>query len=200
MKFPFLPLLAISLLLAACVSREGLSAASMKPPRGNPQSSLVLEEYGDLQCPACQGAHDQIVKPLLQKYGSIVRYEFRHFPIRSIHAYAQEAAEAAECAADQGKFWEFVDDVYRSPESQKKLTRSDHSARIETLGIADLDLFRRCLKSRIKRDAVQREFDEGKNRGVQGTPTFFVAGKKVERNNLEEISKLIEERLGAPKL
>lgn len=190
-------LLIISLLLVSCTSKEGLSPESSKPPTGNPQSSLVIEEFADLQCPACKGAHTTLFKPLLQKYGSTIRYEFRHFPIRTIHAYAQEAGEAAECAADQGKFWEFVDDTY---ENQGKLSRKDLLARAETVGVADRDLFERCAKSRVKRDAVQREYQEGMKRGVSGTPTFFIAGEKAPSNTLDALSKMIEERTSKQKL
>lgn len=187
----------VSLLLVACVSTEGLSAESSKPPTGNPASSLVVEEFADLQCPACKGAHTTLVKPLLEKYGQSIRYEFRHFPIRSIHAFAQEAAEAAECAADQGKFWEFVDDNY---ENQDKLSRADLTARAEKVGVADMDLFERCVKSRIKRDAVQAEYEDGIERGVTGTPTFFVAGEKAPANTLEALSALIDSKMSEQRL
>lgn len=184
-------------LLAACVSTEGLSPESSRQPAGNPNSSIVVIEYGDLQCPACKGAHTTIVKPLLEKYGNVIRYEFRHFPLRQIHAFAQEAGEAAECAADQGKFWEFLDDNY---EHQDKLSRKDMVERAESVGVTDLDLLKRCMKSRIKRDAVQKEYEEGLARGVNATPTFLVGDAKVERNTLDAISAAIEERLSAQKL
>ncbi len=191
-------LIALSLLfLSACVSREGLSPESSKPPTGNPASSIIVEEFADLQCPACKGAHTTLVKPILEKYGQSIRYEFRHFPIRSIHAFAQEAAEAAECAADQGEFWEFVDDNY---ENQEKLSRADLIARAEKVGVADLDLFERCIKSRIKRDTVQEEYEEGIERGVSGTPTFFIAGEKAPTNTLDALSVLIEAKMGQQRL
>ena len=183
--------------LTACVSKEGLSAESSKPPAGNAASSLIVEEFADLQCPSCKAAHTTIVKPLLEKYGQSIRYEFRHFPIRTIHAFAQEAAEAAECAADQGKFWEFVDDNYAN---QEKLSRKDLLARAETVGVADADLFERCIKSRIKRDTVQAEYEDGIARGVSGTPTFFVAGERAPTNTLEALSALIEAKMEQQKL
>lgn len=187
----------LALTLTACVSKEGLSAESHKTPTGNPESSLLVEEFADLQCPACKGAQPAIVKPLLEKYGSAIRYEFRHFPLRQVHAFAEEAAEASECAADQGKFWEFVNDTY---ENQSKISRKDLFARGEKVGIKDRDLFERCIKSRIKRDAVQLDFVEGTKRGVNGTPTFFIAGEKAPSNTIEVIGKMIEERTGKQKL
>ncbi len=190
-------LLAAVLILSACISKEGLSPESTKPPTGNVNSSIIVKEYADLQCPACRGAHSQIVQPLLDKYGRNVRYEFHHFPLTQIHAYAQEAAEAAECAADQGKFWEFVNDTY---ENQELLSRDDLIARAEKLGVTDMDLFRRCVQTRIKRDTVQAEYKEGYDLGVRGTPTFFVSGERVERNTLEGISAMIDAKVSGQKL
>ena len=184
-------------LVTACVSKEGLSPESTKVPTGNANSSIIVEEFADLQCPACKGAHSQIVKPLLEKYGNVIRYEFKHFPLMQIHAYAHEAAEATECAADQSKFWEFVNDSY---ENQEKLSRDDLIARAEKVGVTDMELFRRCVQSRIKRGAVQEEYKEGSDRGVRGTPTFFVGGERVPRNTLEGLSEMIEASISKQRL
>jgi len=191
-----LPLLGL-LILSACINKEGLSAESTKPPTGNANSSILVEEFADLQCPACRGAHTQIVQPLLTKYGQNIRYEFRHFPLSQIHAFAQEAAEASECAADQGKFWEFVNDTY---ENQELLSRDDIITRAEKIGVSDMDLFRRCVQSRIKRDAVLNEYKDGHGRGVRGTPTFFVSGERVARNTIEGISEIIDAKVSGQKL
>lgn len=101
-----------ALLLAACVDTTGISPTSSRPPRGNANALVTVMEFADFQCPACMSAHATINKPLFEKYGSQVRFEFRHFPLRNIHRFALDLAEASECAADQGKFWEFVDLAY----------------------------------------------------------------------------------------
>jgi protein-disulfide isomerase len=185
------------ILLSACVNPKGISPESSKTPSGNPNSSIVVEEFSDIQCPACSGAHARIVEPLLEKYGNDISLKFHHFPLRTIHAFAQEAAEASECAADQEKFWEFIQDSY---ENQDKLSRDDLIARAEKIGVADIDLFGRCVRSRIKKDAVQKDFEEGAERGVNATPTFFLAGEKVQRNTFEAISELIEVKIGSQRL
>ncbi len=185
------------IILSACVSTEGLTKESTKPPKGNVNSSILVEEFSDLQCPACRGAHLQIVGSLMEKYGRNIRFEFKHFPLSQIHPYAQEAAEATECAADQGKFWEYVDDTFQN---QTKLTRDDLLERAETVGIADTELFERCLSSHIKRDAVQADYKDGSKRGVRGTPTFFISGKQVPRHTLEGLSAMIEEQMGRQRL
>lgn len=162
-------------LLVACVDTTGLSKESAKVPRGN-ANGILVEEFGDLQCPACQAAHTAINEPLLQQYGNQIRFEFKQFPLQSIHRYALEAAMASECAADQGKFWEYVDTVY---ENQKELSARSLKSWAATLEL-DTDLFNRCLDSEIKEDVVIVDYEEGKGRGVAGTPTYFVNGKRVE--------------------
>lgn len=177
-----------TLALVACVDTTGLSATSSKPPRGNPNAAVVVTEYGDLQCPACMSAHEFVNKPLLEKYGSRVRFEFNHFPLQSIHRYALEAAQASECAADQGKFWEFLDMSY---DKQKELSSPMLREWASTLGL-DKDLFDRCIRSKIKRDAVMAGYDKGVALGVTGTPTYFVNGTKVE-SGFDTLSKAIDE-------
>lgn len=179
--------IALSLALTACVDTSGLSAASSRPPRGNPDSNVTVMEFADLQCPACRAAHMLIQKPIMAKYGSKIRYVFKHFPLQTLHPYALEAAQAAECAADQGKFWEFVDKDY---EEQDKLNSAQLRTWAKELGM-DTDLFDRCIRSHIKRSFILGEYDEGVKGGVQGTPTFFVDGKPVE-STVEAISAAID--------
>ena len=184
--------IAISLIvLAACTDTTGLSEKSSRGPRGNPQAAVTVAEFADLQCPACQAAHAQITTPLLAKYGAQIRFEFKHFPLRSLHRYALEAAMAAECAADQGKFWEYVDMVYAE---QKKLDIEQLSVWAKALGL-DQDLFGRCMKTKIKRGTVLADYEEGQGLGVTGTPTYFVNGKK-EESGFDTLSAAIEEALG----
>lgn len=189
--------IALSLLLASCVSTEGLSPLSSKTPMGNPHSSILVEEFSDFQCPACNGAHQQVTKPILEKYGNVIRYEFRHFPLSQIHPFAQEAAEATECAADQGKFWEFADAIFAN---QNALTQADLLKQGETLAIADQDLFRRCVQSHIKKNIILQDLEEGKNRGIQGTPTFFINGEVVTRHTPEVIGQIIDDLIAKQRL
>lgn len=189
----FLSFAFITLALAACTDTTGLSPETSRTPHPgtNANAAVVVVEYADFECPACRGAQHAIIKPMLEKYGSQIRYEFHHFPLASIHRYAMEAAEAAECAADQGKFWEFVDYSY---EHQEELSRDALDMWGEVLGL-DTALYDRCRASHIKRDLVQSEYTSGKALGVGGTPTFFVNGVKVE-NKIDAIGAAIEAALG----
>lgn len=175
MRFALFPSLALSLLFVACVDTTGLSKESSRTPKGNANATVTVMEFADIQCPACKAAHDRVTAPLIAQYGNQIRFDFKHFPLRSIHPYAMEAAMAAECAADQGKFWEFIDLAYANQSALKSSAIREWGAEL-TL---DADLFDRCIRSSIKEDAVLADFKEGEGRGVQGTPSYFVAGVKV---------------------
>lgn len=182
--------LTLTLTLASCIDTTGISAESSRQPAGNAGAAVLVEEFADFQCPACKAANETIVHPLLEKYGTQIRYEFQHFPLRSLHRYAMDLAEAAECSADQNKFWEFVDMAFDRQEQLKKGVIADWA---EDLTL-DMDLFDRCTRSHIKRDAIQANYDAGVARGVGGTPTFFVNGQKVT-SSLAEISTAIDTAL-----
>lgn len=167
--------LTLSLALVACVDTTGLSAESSRPAKGNPAALVVVQEFADLQCPACKGAHEQVNGALLEQYGDRIRFEFKHFPLRGIHPYAMESAMASECAADQGKFWEFVDMNYTNQSQLKSTTIREWG---NALGL-DADLFDRCIRSGIKEDTVLADFAEGEKLGVNGTPSYYVNGQKV---------------------
>jgi protein-disulfide isomerase len=184
--------LALSLLtLSACVDTTGLSPDSKRTARGNPDAPVVVQEFADLQCPACAAAQDQIVKPLLEKYGQQVRFELHHYPLQSMHRYARDLGEAAECAADQGKFWEFVDLAF---ENQKDLAKGIWSKWAASLKL-DTALFDRCVASHIKRKTVLTDYEQGGKIGVQGTPTFMVNGTKVKAT-INDISGAIDQLMG----
>lgn len=170
--------LVLSLALTACVDTTGISADSSKTPHPSTDAnaSVTVTEYGDLQCPSCKAAQDLVVKPLIAKYGKQIRFQFSQFPLSAIHPYALIAAEASECAADQGKFWEYVDMTFAN---QTSLSAASLSKWAVDLGL-DMDLFTRCTKSHIKRSGILTEYRNGQQLGVGGTPTFFVNGKKVE--------------------
>jgi protein-disulfide isomerase len=179
-------------LLAACVDTTGLTSTIHTDvhPSTSQNALVTVTEYADLQCPACRSAHGTLVQPLIEKYGTKIAYDFRHFPLSSIHRYAMEAAEASECAADQGKFWEFVDNDY---ENQTDLSSDTLRDWAKDLGL-DEDLFGRCLDSHIKRKAIQASYDEGSAKGVQGTPTFFVNGQQTVAT-IQDLSAAIDAAL-----
>lgn len=177
-----LPLSIACLLLVACVDTAGLSADSSKTP--HPQTSanalVSVVEFADLECPACRTAHQTVNKAIIETYGNRITFSFKHFPLRSLHRYAYEAAQAAECAADEGKFWEFIDLAY---EHQDQMSSSALRTWAAELGL-DADRFDRCVKSGIKGDVVMADYVEGESLGVRGTPTYFVNGTATKAAEL----------------
>jgi protein-disulfide isomerase len=191
---PTFAIVIASLSLVACVDTTGLSAETSKTahPSTDANAVVVVTEYGDLQCPACRSAYTQINQPIIEKYGKQIRFEFKQFPLTSIHQYAMVAAEASECAADQGKFWDLVDLIYSE---QEKLTNDQLGTWGAQLGL-DVDLYNRCRKSHIKRDVIMAEYDAGKAMGVSGTPTYFVNGQRVDSSG-EAVGAAIDAVLGS---
>ena len=190
MRYFLIPLTFIVLLTACGVDTTGLSDQSSKQPKGSPTASVTVTEYGDFQCPACKSAHDTINQPLMQKYGDKIRFTFRQFPL-DMHPYALVAAEASECAADQGKFWEFVDLDYKEQDQLNANVLYDWA---KVLGLNE-NTFSRCVRSGIKEKAVKADYDEGIKKGVQGTPTYFVSGQRVMKNTLPDEEAAVDAAL-----
>jgi protein-disulfide isomerase len=156
-------LVSSTLLLAGCgVDTSGLSPESSRTPKGSETALVMITEYGDFQCPACKGAHEILTKPIMAKYEGKVRFSFQHFPLMAIHPYALEAAEAAECAADQGKFWEYFDLVYEHQADLSSSALRDWAAELKL----DAPLFDRCVKSEIKKKTILADQATGMKVGV----------------------------------
>ncbi|OGD83698.1 hypothetical protein A3G14_00780 [Candidatus Curtissbacteria bacterium RIFCSPLOWO2_12_FULL_38_9] len=142
---------------------------------GDPGAAVVVVEFADLQCPACRSA-DPIVHQLLENYGEDVYYVFRHYPL-SIHKNAKKAAQAAEAAASQGKFFEMVEKLYASQSDwQDSGNAQEH---FETYA-AEIGLNIDQFKSEINQfnDPIESDFALGNRFGVQSTPTFFINGER----------------------
>jgi protein-disulfide isomerase len=143
--------------------------------QGSPDAAVTLVEYGDYQCPYC-GAAYPIIKQVQAKMGESLRFVFRNFPITTAHPDAERAAEAAEAAAGQGKFWEMHDLLY---ENQNNLGDEDLRAYAGRLGL-DLDRFDKELAERMHAERVHDDFMSGVRSGVNGTPTFYINGVRYD--------------------
>lgn len=139
--------------------------------RGNAAAAVTIVEFGDFQCPYCR-AVQPVLEQLLQKYAGRVSISFRDLPLRGIHPQAQQAAEAARCVGDQGKFWEFHDALYAS---QAKLSAADLLDQAHAVGV-DAGQFQECLNSGKFRAQIQKDVDAAALAGVNATPTFFING------------------------
>jgi protein-disulfide isomerase len=152
--------------------------------QGPPNAAVTLVEYGDYECPYC-GAAYPIIKEVQAQMGERLRFVFRNFPITTSHPHAEQAAEAAEAAAAQGKFWPMHDLLY---ENQKQLREPDLRGYADKLGL-DLELFGRELKQHVHAPRVHEDFMSGVRSGVNGTPTFYINGAR--HDDSYEIDTLI---------
>jgi protein-disulfide isomerase len=143
------------------------------PVKGNTKAPLVLVEYTDYQCPFC-GRHFASTEPsLANEYvdAGKLRYVVRDFPLESLHPQAFQAAEAARCAGDQGKYWEMHDTLFQN---QKALGQAQLEDYAKKLGL-DVGAFKACLEQDRHADAIRADMAEGQAVGVRGAPTFFLA-------------------------
>jgi protein-disulfide isomerase len=138
---------------------------------GPATAPVTLVEYGDYECPFCGAAH-RSVERVLQVMGNDLRFAFRHFPLSQIHPHAYQAAEAAEAAGAQGRFWEMHDLLF---ENQDRLGLRDLIGFAGALGL-DLERFVTDLRGHAHAGRLREDFLSGVRSGVNGTPTFFVNG------------------------
>jgi len=168
--------------------------------RGRADAPLLIEEYGDFQCPPC-GFFHPILKRIEGEYETQVRVTFHHFPIRTQHKHAAEAARAAEAAALQGKFWQMHDLLFEKQKDWKdtEAARPIFINYARTLGL-DLDKFTRDIDSTPVSSRVLNDEQQGAARGVSGTPTVFLNGRELPFEvitNYDSLRAAIERELAA---
>ncbi len=142
---------------------------------GRADAPLTLVEYGDYQCPYC-GAAYPVVKRLQKTLGKELRFVFRNFPLTQAHPYALIAAEAAEAAALQGKFWEMHDLLF---EQQTFLEPDIITLWAKRIGL-NLEKFENDIKQGVVEKRIKEDRQSGIRSGVNGTPTFFINGTRYD--------------------
>jgi protein-disulfide isomerase len=151
-------------------------------------ASLTLVEYGDYQCPYCGAAYPE-VKRVQKELGSELRFVFRNFPLTNMHEHAMNAAETAEAASAQGKFWPMHDFLY-----EHQVTLGDSTVAVghaKNLGL-DTQRFEREIAQHVYQKRIKEDFMGGVRSGVNGTPTFYVNGV---RHDEDAIAKALIEAL-----
>ncbi len=139
--------------------------------RIGPQNAAVtIIEFSDYQCIYCERA-EATIKQIISNYGNDVKFVYRDFPL-SFHQFAQKAAEASECADEQGKFWQYHDKLF---DNQQALNTSDLKQYAKEIGM-DSVKFNECLDNSRMASEVQKDIEDGQSYGVSGTPTFFING------------------------
>jgi protein-disulfide isomerase len=161
------------------------------PTKGPATAPITIVEFSDFQCPFCSKVNPTL-KQVEEKYGDKLRVVFRDFPLSSIHKDAAKAAEAAECAHEQGKFWEMHDKMFGN---QTKLQVEGLKQSATEIGL-DATAFNQCLDSGKFAAEVQKDVDEGISYGVTGTPAFFINGRMLSgAQPLDAFTAVIDEEL-----
>ena len=158
------------------------------PALGSPDAQATIIEYGDFGCPSCQAWHRAgILRQLRATYGDRIRFVWRDFPV--ITAQSPQAAEAAQCAYDQGRFWEYHDLLYDRAPALSVSNLKGYSAEI---GLST-EKFDRCLDSGQHQATVEQDKQEAFRLGLRGTPSFFVNGQLlVGPPSLDYLQSLID--------
>ncbi len=161
--------------------------------RGPVSAPVTLVEYGDFECPYC-GQAEPVVRQLVQTYGNDLRFVFRHLPLVDVHEHAELAAEAAEAAAEQDRFWEMHDILM---DNQAGLIYPDLIRYAGELGL-DVDRFGEDLRSRRHAARIHRDVDSADASGAVGTPTMFVNGRRHQgAHDIDALAAAIERELAA---
>jgi protein-disulfide isomerase len=148
-------------------------AKADRPTKGPATAPVEMIEFSDFQCPFCERAFPTLAR-VLNDYGDKIHFVYRHFPLNG-HPQARPAAEAAACAAEQGKFWPYHDRLFGD---QSKLGDADLKKSAAALGM-DAAQFNACVDSRKYKDEVDADIRAGEEVGVNGTPAFFINGREL---------------------
>lgn len=148
--------------------------------QGSAEAPITLVEYGDYECPYC-GMAFPVLKRLQNRLGDNIRFVFRNFPIIQSHPLAEAAAEAAEFAGGQGRFWEMHDRIY---EEQRRLGGPLILELVQELQLP-VEAFQEALAQGTYRLRVKEDFMGGVRSGVNATPSFFINGEKFSGNATE---------------
>jgi protein-disulfide isomerase len=161
------------------------------PFKGPQDAPITIVEFSDFQCAYCKRVLP-VLYQVMEQYPGKVKLVFRDFPILSIHPHAQKAAEAAHCAAEQGKFWEYHDLLF---EKQDAIPTMDYAEHARTLGLEPA-AFQACLDAKRYQGTVERNYADGVKAGVSGTPAFFINGRPLTgAQPLEAFKTVIDDEL-----
>jgi protein-disulfide isomerase len=161
------------------------------PSSGPADARVTMIEFSDFQCPYCANL-SKTLRQVLNSLGKDVRLVYRQFPLSQIHPFAEQAAEASLCAADQGHFWEMHDLMFQD---QGKLADADLKADASRLNL-DLTAFDECLSSRRHAEKIKADMREGASLGVAGTPALFINGRMMSgAQSYEDLTRVINEEI-----
>jgi protein-disulfide isomerase len=172
--------------------RANVSVAGA-PSRGPANAPVTIVEFEDFQCPYCKSVQPTL-KQILSHYGDKVRLLYVDYPIESLHPAAFQAHQAARCAGEQAKFWEYHDLLFKNSPSASP---EQLDAYAKQAGV-DVPAFKTCLNSGKYQSAIQKDEEVGNKLGVNGTPAFFINGRLLSgAQPFAEFSRIIDEELAS---
>lgn len=145
-------------------------SAGNSPFKGNPNATVVVIEFSDYECPYCKNFHDTTLPQIMQNYGDKIKFVYREYPV---HQGADKASEAALCANEQGKFWEYHDKLFADQSVWPSLGTPQFKKYATDLGLST-EQFNSCLDSGKEAANLKTDMEDAKSYGVSGTPYFFV--------------------------
>jgi protein-disulfide isomerase len=156
--------------------------------QGDGRASVTLVEYGDFQCPHCAIAHT-VVRRLQHHFGERMRYVYRNFPLTEIHPLAEPAAEAAEFAGANGKYWHMHDAIFHNQRNLTPELLVTLAARLQL----DSDEMATAVDEQRFADRIARDVEGGERAGVHGTPTFFINGRHYQGpSQFQDLARAME--------
>jgi protein-disulfide isomerase len=176
------------------VSNQATSAkvTTSQHSKGENTKNVELLVYGDFQCPVCAKFYP-IEDAILQTFGNNIKFTFRHFPIDTVHPNARAAHRTAEAAGLQGKFFEMYDLLYKNHTEWADASdpKSIFEQYASQLGL-DMKKFNTDYASEQVNSTINADIAEGKSKSVNGTPTFFINGRKIENTELSSTEKFMK--------
>jgi protein-disulfide isomerase len=161
---------------------------------GPAQAAVTVVEYGDFECPNCKQAAPS-VRHLLERFKGRVRFVYRHFPLEEVHPNALHAAQAAECAGAQGKFWPMHDLLFDNQTHLKLAQLASYAERLQL----DMERYRSEMEDQLYLQRIREHMESGHASGVRSTPGFFVNGRVQDvsfgiNHLFEAVEKLLATR------
>jgi protein-disulfide isomerase len=164
-------------------------ATDDQPTKGNASATVTIVEFTDFQCPSCAQLHP-VLEKLADEYADRVKFVIRDFPLAQ-HKQALKAAEAAEAAREQGKYWEYVALLFRNQKALETDKLKEYASQLSL----DRVKFDQALDTGRFADKVQRDLQDGNKLGVNSTPTVFINGRSISDRSYEATKKMIDAAL-----
>ena len=159
--------------------------------RGSVNAPITIVEYGDFECPYTGRAYP-VIKELTKQFNEKIYFVYRNFPLNDIHPYAQHAAEAAEAAAAQDKFWQMHDYLFEHQKALDDHHLLEYAQKVEL----NIDRFKKEMSEHVYAPLINKSLKSGIDSGVEGTPTFFINGERYEDSwDLDTLTSLLNKSL-----